>query len=294
MFDFAPVTSIKPSDPRVERFLRLLTATFERVPHLIPTPKPEWAHQPLISFAVRAANALTAYEEEDYSKANLWFGGLGRGVASHSSSTTLIAEWNRLWKVSKDPDRTQTALDALGFSPKGKAVPDNGSRQGDAASEEGPWAAANAERDAHLALRAVLYVLTHDETEVGANAQSFATVIGVSVGNGDDKSLLTTLSALTYFLSTVHMGLNPFDDPKYISYSRLLTTHFVNAAEPCMPGRRGLPEHVWKANAAREAANVSPASMAWVEALEIVGSSAASATNPEPVETPTGQPRRSP
>jgi len=138
---------------------------------------------------------------------------------------------------------------------------------------EGPWAAQNAERDAGLFLRAVLYaMLSHD---VSASAKVYATVIGQSVTEGNEKSLLVLLGMLIDFVGKVHfLRDDPLDDPAYLPYLRLLAAHFMNAATQCLPGPSAPREEVRIANASRLAADVSRASMALVEALEVVGASA--------------------
>jgi hypothetical protein len=136
-----------------------------------------------------------------------------------------------------------------------------------------PWAAQNAERDSGLFLRAVLYAMASDDAS--ATATSYAGAIGRCVSEGDDKSLLVLLSALTYFVGKVHfLRDDPFDDPAYLPYSRLLAAHFMNAATQCLPGPTAPRDEVRVANARRLAADVSQASMALVEALGIVGASA--------------------
>ena len=137
----------------------------------------------------------------------------------------------------------------------------------------GPWAAQNAERDAGLFLRAVLYaMLSHDAS---TSAKAYATAIGQSVTEGNEKFLLVLLSALTYFVGKVHfLRDDPFHDPDYLPYSRLLATHFMIAATQCLPGPCAPREQVRIANASRLAADMTQASMALVEALGVVGSSA--------------------
>jgi hypothetical protein len=136
-----------------------------------------------------------------------------------------------------------------------------------------PWAAQNAERDAGLFLRAILYALVSDDAS--ASAKSYSVAIGRSVSTGDEKAVLVLLSALTYFVGKVHfLRDDPFEDPAYVPYSRLLAAHFMNAATQCLPGPNAPREEDRVANARNLAADVSQASVALVEALGIVGASA--------------------
>ncbi len=141
------------------------------------------------------------------------------------------------------------------------------------ASREGPWSAANAERDAGLFLRAVLYSMF--TPDVSPSAKAYATVVGRAVVEGDDEHLLALLTAITYFVAKVHfLQGDPFADPAYVSYSRLLAAHFMKAAAECLPGPNPPSDEIRRANGVRLAAETSKASMALVEALDIVGTSA--------------------
>ena len=107
-----------------------------------------------------------------------------------------------------------------------------------------------------------------------------ATAIGRSVTEGNEKSLLVLLSAVTYFVGKVHFRReNPLDDPAYLPYTRLLAAHFMNEATQCLPGPSAPRDEVRIANASRLAADVSQASMALVEAIGVVGSSAVEAAS---------------
>jgi len=115
-----------------------------------------------------------------------------------------------------------------------------------------------------------------DDVIMGAALQQgVQTTIGRTVVEGNDKLLFVLLSSLTYFVAKVHfLRDDPFADPTYVPYSRLLAAHFMNAAVQCLPGPDSPSEEIRRANAARLAAETSQASMALVEALGIVGSSA--------------------
>jgi hypothetical protein len=199
------------------------------------------------------------------------------------------------WGLST-PERAEAAAGAIAQAQADAADADSKavSRQADpvgkdsgegirarAASGEGPWSAANAERDAGLFLRAVLYSMFTPDAPV--SAKTYATAIGRTVVEGNDKLLLVLLSSLTYFVAKVHfLRDDPFADPTYVPYSRLLAAHFMNAAAECLPGPNPPSEEIRRANGQRLAAETSQASMALVEALGIVGSSAAeSVASPE-------------
>jgi hypothetical protein len=166
--------------------------------------------------------------------------------------------------------------DAKALSRQANPVGEKDSGEGTrnrAASPEGPWNAANAERDAGLFLRAVLYSMF--TPDVSASAKAYATVIGRTVVEGNDKLLFVLLSSLTYFVAKVHLQRDdPYADPAYVPYLRLLAAHFMNAAAECLPGPNPPSEKIRRVNGARLAAETSQASMALVEALGIVGSSA--------------------
>ncbi len=111
--------------------------------------------------------------------------------------------------------------------------------------------------------------------------------IGASVTEGNEGSLLLLLSGLTYFVGRVHFLLDdPFDGPEYVPYSESLATHFMSAAEQCLPGPSAPPEPIRIANASRLAADVSPASMALVEALDSVGADFLSQSKASPGSGP--------
>ena len=100
---------------------------------------------------------------------------------------------------------------------------------------QGPWAAQNAERDAGLFLRAVLYAMI--SPNVPASAKAYATAIGQTVTDGNEKFVLVLLSSLTCYVGKVHfLRDDPFADPAYLPYSRLLAAHFMNEATQCLPG----------------------------------------------------------
>jgi len=171
------------------------------------------------------------------------------------------------------PERTTPLSQSIQANPAGeKSDSGDGARDPDT-PREGPWNAGNAERDAGLFLRAVLYAMF--TPDVSASAKAYATTIGRTVVEGNDKLLFVLLSSLTYFVAKVHfLRDDPFADPTYVPYSRLLAAHFMNAAVQCLPGPDSPSEEIRRANAARLAAETSQASMALVEALGIVGSSA--------------------
>jgi hypothetical protein len=226
--------------------------------------------------AAAVEDALRDYDLGHVEQASARLASLSSTVAHSPSATMLISIWQGTWRdAGRRSGFATQQVQPPQPSPDPSAARSAGSngyprRQ---PPSEGPWAAQNAERDAGLFLRAVLYSLSsHD---VSASAKAYATVIGRSVTDGNEKSLLVLLSALTYFVGKVHfLRDDPFRDPDYLPYSRLLAAHFMNAATQCLPGPSAPPEEVRVATASRLAADVNQASMALVEALGVVGPSA--------------------
>lgn len=264
----APTGTLTPNDPRTRRFLALLSERYRA--------------QGYEHGAVALQEALCDYDSGQVGQASARLATLSSAVAHSPSSTMLISIWQRAW-------RDAGSGSGVGVQPVRPAQtrPDDATRPStdghvDRRSPpafEGPWAAQNAERDAGLFLRAVLYsLLSHDAP---ASSKAYATAIGQSVTEGNEKTLLVLLSAVTYFIGKVHfLRDDPTADPAYLPYSRLLAAHFMNGATQCLPGPNAPREDVRTANASRMAADMSEASVAVVEALGIVGSSAAAGASP--------------
>lgn len=260
----APTRRLSPNDPRTRRFLAMLIERYRAQ---------DYEHG-----AAVLEDVLGDYDLGHVERASERFAGLSSAIAHSPYATMLISIWQATWRDAATPTRVD-GREQRARSPKqgtDESPVKNAGSHSDVREEQspqGPWAAQNAERDAGLFLRAVLYALhSHDAS---SSAKAYATAIGRSVTEGNDKSLLVLLSALTYFVGKVHfLRDDPMDDPGYLPYSRLLTAHFMNAATQCLPGPTAPREEVRIANAGRLAADVSQASMALVEALGVVGSSA--------------------
>ena len=262
----APTGTLTPNDPRSRRFLVLLSERYRA--------------QGYEHGAAALEDVLRDYDSGRVEQASTRLARLSSTVAHSPSATMLISIWQGTWRdagkssgVASQRRTPQTPPNPLPRTSSGS----NGEPRSNP-STGGPWAAERAEPDAGLLLRAVLYSLL--SPEVSASAKAYATVIGRSVTEGNEKSLLVLLSAVTYFVGKVHfLRDNPMDDPTYLPYSRLLAAHFMNAATQCLPGPTAPREEVRVANASRLAADTSQASMALVEALGVVGSSAMEAVS---------------
>jgi hypothetical protein len=258
----APTNKLPPHDPRTARFLSMLMARYR--------------DQGFDEGVTSLEQVSRDYEAGRWAEANSRFGRLTSVVARSPYATILIGIWQSTWRDAANPGNRRSSLRSVQPAPARR----NGARMAtalEAVSEptasDGPWTAANAERDAGLFLRAVLYSLV--TPTVPASAQGYASAIAKTVTEGNEKALLVLLSGITYFVSKVHLLRgDPFDDPSYPAYSRLLAAHFMNAATPCLPGPNAPADKIRVANAGRVAADISGPSMALVEALGIVGTSA--------------------
>lgn len=261
----APTGSLTPNDPRTRRFLVLLIERYRA--------------QGYDHGAAALEEVLRDYDSGEVEQASTRLAHLSSTVAHSPSATMLISIWQGTWRdagkssgVTSPPRALQPRAD-----PPARTTGSKGEPHGKP-STDGPWAAERAEPDAGLFLRAVLYSLLSPAASV--SAKTYAAAIARSVTEGNEKTLLVLLSAVTYFVGKVHfLRDDPMSDPAYLPYSRLLTAHFMNAATQCLPGPNAPREDVRVANASRLAADSNQASMALVEALGVVGSSAVEVTS---------------
>ena len=258
----APTNKLAPGDPRTSRFLSMLTASYR---------------DQGFDEGVRSLEQVSRdYEAGRWAEANSRFGGLSSVVARSPYATILIGIWQATWRDAANPDNRRVSMRSAqpaSARPKGARTTTAPRVLAEPTANDGPWSPTNAERDAGLILRAVLYSLV--TPTVPASAQGYASAIAKTVTEGNEKTLLVLLSGVTYFVSKVHLLRgDPFEDPAYPPYSRLLAAHFMNAATPCLPGPNAPADKIRVANAGRLAADISGPSMALVEALGIVGSSA--------------------
>ena len=258
----APMNKLAPGDPRTGRFLSMLVARYR--------------DQGFDEGVASLERISRDYEAGRWTEASDRFRHLTSTVARSPYATLLIGIWQAAWRDASTPDNRRVSMrspqpvpariNASHATPEPNAVVEP-------AASDGPWTAANAERDAGLLLRAVLYSLV--TPTVPASAQGYASVIAKTVNDGDQKALLFLLSGVNYFLSRVHfLRGDPFEDPAYLPYARLVAAHFMNAATSCLPGPNAPADKIRVANAGRLAAEISGPSMALVEAFGAVGSSA--------------------
>lgn len=261
----APTNKLTPDDPRTSRFLTMLIARYRE--------------QGFREGVAGLEQVARDYEARRWAEANARFGRLTSTVGRSPYATLLIGVWQKTWRDASAPGNRRISVRSAQPAPS-TTVAARPTRPATAPAErakptakDGPWTAANAERDAGLMLRAVLYSLV--TPTLPASAQGYASALAKSVTEGNEKTLLVLLSGVTYFVSKVHLLRgDPFEDPAYVPYSRLLAAHFMNAATPCLPGPDAPADEIRVANAGRLAADISGPSMALVEAFGIVGSSA--------------------
>jgi hypothetical protein len=260
----APTTRLTANDPRTRRFLALLIERYRA--------------EDYEQGAATLEDIQRDYDLGDVNQASERFAALSSSVAHSPYATMLISIWQETWRDAGKPAAV-VGREQAAQSPNRQPEPSlvgNPGRSADIRAEpppEGPWATENVERDAGLFVRAVLFALL--SSDVSATARGYAAAIGRSVTEGDEKSVLVLLSALTYYVGKVQfLRDDPFADPDYLPYSRLLATQFMSIATQCLPGPTAPRQELRIANAARLGADMSGASMALVEALEVVGSSA--------------------
>jgi hypothetical protein len=110
VFDRAPITKLKPNDPRTGRFVEVLASWAEYIggPGLADEYQPDfWP------IKVKARSAAEHYAAGDYAAADREFLSLSNLVARHPRATPLIAKWKEIWKLSKDPDTSAGAIQRL-------------------------------------------------------------------------------------------------------------------------------------------------------------------------------------
>lgn len=134
MFDSAPTTRLKPNDLRTHRFVELIEAWTAVLAEPRTESSASGRYLALRTAAKSTADAYRAGKGE----ANDELVRLTNLIARHERATDLIAEWKRIWKLTKDAAAAEAALKRLRAAIAANDEPTNRVKHEPAPARTGP------------------------------------------------------------------------------------------------------------------------------------------------------------